>query len=165
MARALLILGWLATLGFFVTGLLGFAVTRDGGLGTHLLVGLLSCLLILFSHSWIMFYLIGTGKAIKAAVAEHALEPELVERTREFKNRSYPWLMSAIGMVMTTFIIGGGVATRVLPPLVHSSLFAAALVVQVRALWLESEVLLANERLMRRIEGRIEPQPPARERT
>jgi len=160
MGRALLVLGWLATVGLLATAWLGYRVGPDGGVGNHLLMGLLSSLLILFSHSWIMFYLIGTGKAVKVAVADHGLNPELVEHTREYKNQSYPWLMLAMGVVMATFIIGGGVATRVIPPWIHATLFAVSLLVQLRTLLLEGEVLLANERLMldvnRQIAGRRE---------
>jgi len=156
MGRALLILGWLATGGLLATGLHGFQVGVEGGLGLHLLVGLFSSLLILFSHSWIMFYLIGTGKAVKTAVADHDLDRSLAEKTVEFKNRSYPWLMSAIGAVMITFIIGGGVATKVIPSWVHALLFGATLLVQIRALVLEGEVVLANDRLMRQVEREID---------
>jgi 4-hydroxybenzoate polyprenyltransferase len=155
MGRALLILGWLATAGLLATGLIGFQVDPARGVGLHLLVGLFSSLLILFSHSWIMFYLIGTGKALKSAVAEHDLDREIVARTIDFKNRSYPWLMAAIGVVMATFIIGGGVATRVIPPWIHAVLFALALLVQVRTMVLESEVILANDRLMRTVDQQI----------
>lgn len=155
MARALLMLGWLATAGVVATAILGFRVTPSGGVALHLLAGLLSSLLILFSHSWIMFYLIGTGKVIREAVSAHDLDRLSIERTREFKNRSYPWLLSAMVFIMATFIVGGGVATRVLPPWPHSVLFAAALLVQVRTLVLEGEVLLANERLMHRVEREI----------
>ncbi len=155
MGRALLILGWLATVGLLATGLIGFQVDPTSGVGLHLLIGLLSSLLILFSHSWIMFYLIGTGKALKAAVAEHDLDREITARTIDFKNRSYPWLMAAIGMVMATFILGGGVATRVIPPWIHAVLFALALLVQLRAMILESEVILANDRLMRAVDQQI----------
>lgn len=148
MGRALLVLGWLATLGLLVTAWLGFRTSPEVGVGNHLLSALLSTVLVLFSHCWIMFYLIGTGKAVKNAVAEHSLSEDLVERTREFKNLSYPWLMLAMGVVMTTFIIGGGVATRVIPPWIHATLFGVSCIVQVRALQLEGVVLLANERLM-----------------
>ena len=106
MGRALLVLGWLATLGLIATGILGFQVGPEVGVGTHLLLGLMSSLLLLFSHSWIMFYLIGTGKAIKTAVAENDLDESIVEMTRDFKNRSYPWLMLAMIAAMTTFILG-----------------------------------------------------------
>ena len=52
MGRALLILGWLATVGLLSAGLLGFQVTPESGVGLHLLVALFSSLMILFSHSW-----------------------------------------------------------------------------------------------------------------
>ena len=155
MGRALLILGWLATAGLLVTGFLGFQVAPETGVGAHLLTALFSSLLILFSHSWIMFYLIGTGKAVKTAVTEHDLAAEYAARTIEFKNRSYPSLMLAMGVVMTTFIIGGGVATRVIPPWIHALLFGVALAVQIRSLVLEGKVLMANDRLMREVDRAI----------
>lgn len=155
MGRALLILGWLATAGLLVTGFLGFQVAPETGVGAHLLTALFSSLMILFSHSWIMFYLIGTGKAVKTAVAEHGLGQEYAARTIEFKNRSYPALMLAMGVVMTAFIIGGGVATRVIPPWIHALLFGVALAVQIRALLLEGEVVMANDRLMREVDQAI----------
>lgn len=148
MGRALLILGWLATFGLLATGFLGFQVSPDTGVGLHLLAALFSSLMILFSHCWIMFYLIGTGKAIKVAVAENGLSAEYARQTVEFKNRCYPSLMLAMGVVMATFIIGGGVATRVLPSWIHALMFAAALAVQIRSLFLEGQVLMANDRLM-----------------
>ena len=151
MGRALLVLGWLATLGLIATGIIGFQVGPDVGVGTHLLLGLMSSLLLLFSHSWIMFYLIGTGKAIKSAVVENDLDESFVEMTRDFKNQSYPWLMLAMIAAMTTFILGGGVATKVLPAWIHSGLFFATLAIQLKTLWLEGRVLLANERLMKRV--------------
>lgn len=156
MGRALLILGWLATAGLLATGLIGFQVNRESGIGLHLLVGLFSSLLILFSHSWIMFYLIGTGKAVKTAVAEHGLDSEFVARTIEFKNRSYPWLMGAIGVVMAAFIVGGGVATRVIPPWFHATLFVVALLIQTRTMVLEGGVIMANHRLMQEVDLEIE---------
>lgn len=152
MGRALLILGWMATAGLLMTGLLGFQVAPETGVGLHLLVALFSSLMILFSHCWIMFYLIGTGKAVKTAVAEHGLDAEFSAKTIEYKNRSYPWLMLAMGAVMTTFIVGGGVATRVIPSWIHAVLFGAALLIQIRSLVLEGEVLLDNDRLMRKVD-------------
>ncbi len=152
MGRALLILGWIATIGLVWSAILGFQVSSRTGLGTHLLIGLLSTLLILFSHSWIMFYLIGTGKAIKTAVAEYDLDPGLAAKTVELKNRSYPWLMTAIGVVMLTFILGGGVATRVIPAWIHLALFVFALGAQGRALVLEGRVIAENDQLMREVD-------------
>ena len=157
MGRALLIIGAMATLGLAVAAGMGYFL--DGPVGPamsrHVLVALASCLLLLFSHCWIMFYLIGTGKAIKEAVNENGLDPSLIEDTKRFKNRSYPSLMLAMGLAMATFILGGGAATGTLPVWIHHALFWAALLVQGRTLWIEKSVLEANERLMADVDRRL----------
>src|SRR5438128_12283256 len=109
MGRALLIVGVMATIGLIVSAFLGYGLHGPVGpeMQRHVLVALASCLLLLFSHCWIMFYLIGTGKAIKEAVNENGLEPRLIEETKRFKNVSYPWLMMAMAAAMATFILGG----------------------------------------------------------
>lgn len=152
MGRALLIVGSLATVGLVAT-----AGSSWAGLPftTHLLLATLSSLLLLFSHCWIMFYLIGTGKAIKETVAEHGLEPEIVAATRDYKNRSFPWIMVALGLAMATFILGGGVYTGVLPVWVHHALFWVTLAAQLWTLWLEQQVLTANHHLMVAINRRL----------
>ncbi len=157
MGRALLIVGAMATLGLAVTAVFGYMLQGPVGpeMSRHVLVALASSLLLLFSHCWIMFYLIGTGKAIKEAVNENKLEPDLIEETKRYKNRSYPSLMLAMALVMATFILGGGAATGVLPVWIHHVLFWAALVAQGRSLWIEKGVLEANERLMADIDRRL----------
>jgi hypothetical protein len=162
MGRALLIVGWIATLGLVLTGVAGYVLSLDSdSIGLHLSLGLASSLLLLFSHCWIMFYLIGTGKAIKEAVAEHDLDRDLIERTKEFKNRSYGWLMLAMGLVMAAFIIGGGVYTRFVPAWVHHALFYLALLAQVRTLVIERAVLHENDRLMASIDRTLAARPTA----
>jgi hypothetical protein len=153
-----LVVGALATIAMLATAVLGYGLpdpfeTRD--LSNHLLLGVLASLLLLFSHCWILFYLIGTGKALKQAVAEHGLEPEIIEQTKRFKVRSNPGLMLAILLAMATFVVGGGVATKAVPAWVHHDLFLVALVAQVWALRVELEVLTANEKLMRSVDRRL----------
>ena len=80
MGRALLMVGWVATGGLLLTAVLGYRVGLQGAMGWHLLAALFSTLLLLFSHSWILFYLIGTGKAIKSAAKEHGLDGSITER-------------------------------------------------------------------------------------
>jgi hypothetical protein len=157
MGRALLIVGAMATLGVVATAVLGYLLgsPTDPSLPRHVLVGLASSLLLLFSHCWIMFYLIGTGKAIKDAVKEHGLDPAFAEETKRFKNASYPWLMLAMALVMAAFILGGGVATGAVPLWIHHVLFYAAVLAQVYALWVEQRVLGDNERLMAEVDRRL----------
>jgi len=157
MGRALLVVGGMATLGFIASAVLGYMLTgsTDSEMPLHVLVGLAASLLLLFSHCWIMFYLIGTGKAIKDAVNENGLEPALIEDTKRFKNLSYPWLMLAMGLAMATFILGGGVATGSIPPWVHHVLFVITVPVQGWTLWIEKRVLEENERLMVNLDRRL----------
>ena len=157
MGRALLIVGFMATLGVIASAVLGYLLhsPTDVDMPRHVLVGLASSLLLLFSHCWIMFYLIGTGKAIKEAVKENGLEQGIVEETKRFKNASYPSMMLAMGLVMATFILGGGVATGSVPSWVHHALFYAAVLVQVYSLRIEWRVLGENERLMADVDRRL----------
>ncbi len=156
MGRALLVLGWLATAGFIGCAVMGYLMDRQASsLSPHVLVGLVASLLFLFAHSWVMFYLIGTGKAIKNAVEEYGLEQELVERTKEFKSRSYPWLMLAMGVVIATFVMGGAFLASAAPGWIHELLFFLTLGIQVRTLIIEAKVLIANERLMQEINARV----------
>ena len=152
MGRSLLVVGSLATIGLVVSAVLAY---MGQPFTQHLLTALVASLLLLFSHCWIMFYLIGTGKVIKETVAKEGLAPELYEQTKGFKNRSYPWMMLAMGLAMATFIIGGGVHTNVIPAWVHHALFWITLAAQVYTLWIELEVLSANESLMAGIERQL----------
>ncbi len=157
MSRALLVVGFLATLGFVATGAMGYRVAGDPALfPTHLLVGLVSCLLLLFSHCWIIFFLIGTGKAIKDAVAENGFEAEIVARTKRFKGETFGWALLAMGFAMAAFIVGGGVYTGAVPKEVHHALFYVALAAQSWAMARETRALVANDRLMSDLNRRLE---------
>ena len=161
MGRALLMVGAFATLVLIATGVLGYLVVDSPTVDRHVVLGLGAGFLLLFSHSWIMFYLIGTGKVIKEAVAEHDLPKEWIEKTKEFKNRSYPWLMTAMGLAMATFILGGGVETQVLPGWIHWGLFYLTVAAQLQALYLEFVVLTENEELMRTANRTVRDRQPA----
>ena len=161
MGRALLIVGAMSTLGVIAAAVAGYTLhgPTDANMPLHVLIALASSLLLLFSHCWIMFYLIGTGKAIKDAVRENGLESDIIEETKRFKNESYPWLMLAMGLVMATFILGGGVATGVVPRWIHHLLFYLAAASQGYALWVERRVLIQNERLMGDVYRRLAAAP------
>jgi RsiW-degrading membrane proteinase PrsW (M82 family) len=157
MGRALLIVGLLATLGFIASAALGYGLrgTADSGMPRHVLVALASSLLVLFSHCWILFYLAGTGRAIRGAVRSSGLDPALARETGRLKAASYPWLLLASALVVATFVLGCGVATTSVKPIVHHVLFYAALAAQGYALWVERRVLDANERLLADVDERL----------
>ena len=161
MGRALLTIGWLATLGFAAAGAVGYRAGADQTFQLHLLLALVSCLLLLFSHCWILFYLIGTGKAIKDAVSENRLEAEIVAATRRFKQRSSGWVTLAMLLAMATFVVGGGVYAHQVPVWIHHALFYVTAAVQVWTLRREHQVLAANDRLMADLDRRLQALPAA----
>jgi hypothetical protein len=157
MGRALLMIGWLAALGLLIAGFHGYVVDGTDGLSRHVLLALLASLLLLFSHCWILFYLIGTGKVIKGAVVEHELEPEILDQIRDFKNQTSPWLLVAMILAIATFVVGGAVVTKSMPAWAHQTLFYVTVVVQIVTLRRETRVLIANERLITEINQRVTP--------
>ena len=154
MGRALLIIGWLATAGMVAAGIVGYTAQRaHPSMTPHILLAFSCSLLILFSHCWIMFYLIGTGKAIREAIEEYSLSSKSLEDTKAFKNDSYPWLMAAMAVVIATFVLGGGAYAAALPSWFHHALFYLLLLIQGRTLTIEGRVLRANEKLMNDIDS------------
>jgi len=153
MGRALLVVGWCGTAAFVATAVMGYGIDSMEAMGRHMLVALVACFLLLFSHCWILFFLIGTGKAVKDTVGRAGLPAELVERTRRFKMESNPPMMLAMILAMATFIVGGGVQTRVIPSWIHHALFFVTLAVQLWTLRIEHRVVTANERLLREVDG------------
>jgi len=157
MGRALLIIGALATLGFVVSGVLGYLLdgSADPAMMRHVLVALVSCLAQLFSHCWILVYLLITGRAVRETVEENGLEARYLEEVSRFKRSSAPWLLAAVALGVATFLLGGAVATGAVELWTHHTLFFVTLAVQGWALRLESRVLRANQALIDEIDRRL----------
>lgn len=163
MGRALLILGALATAGLVAAAVLGYRLdgATDPALSRHLLASLASTLIVVFAHSWILLYLLGTGRAVREAVKEFRLEAGLIETSRALRRRSLPALLVAALLAMATFLLGIAAAPGLVPFWLHHALFYATLVAQVLALWIESRALAANEKLLNDIDHRVTPVPVA----
>ena len=163
MGRALLIIGALATLGFLASGVLGYLLKgpADSELPRHVLVGLAACLAQLFSHCWILVYLILTGRAIRETVAEHGLDAGLGGEPRRFLRATAPWLVAAVGLGIAAFLLGGASATGAVRPWIHHTAVYLLLAVQGIALWQEYRVLRAAQALIDEIDGHLAPAGPA----
>ncbi len=103
--------------------------TSAGELGAaaHIRFALFGIVVILFTHTMTLFYFVGTGSRIKKVVGQYALGTGLLERSRRFKARLFPWLTFTPLVTMAAFIIGGGAHTRMLPGWVHGVLALLAL--------------------------------------
>jgi len=125
------ILGFLFLASVIVLGMItydGYRTTAGAlSAGAHIRFALFGMVIVLFTHTMTLFYFVGTGSRIKKVVRQYTLPQALVDRTRRFKARLFPWLTFTPLVTMAAFIIGGGAHTRVIPGWVHGSLAVLAL--------------------------------------
>src|ERR1700732_2633574 len=121
--RALLVLGLLGTAGLLAAAALGYGLSgvADVAGRQHVLLGLAATLVLMFSHTWIVLYMLATGKVISRVVSERGYPDELLERARRLRLRVVPWLLAALSAVAATFLtrgagLSGAVAGEGPPP-------------------------------------------------
>src|SRR5437868_6793348 len=127
MVLGLLTASLLSIVCFIIATVLGFAMAPGGNVQQHFLFGFFTTFLVTLAQTMTMFYFIGTGKQVKDLVANGPMAQEFIQRTKRFKAKFFPPSLWAMLFTMATMIIGGGVHTRVIPPIVHALLAAAAL--------------------------------------
>jgi len=134
-------------------GLTGLATTAFFGLrGTdisrHISYGIFSTLITLFAHSMMMFYLIGKGKSVKDAMAEHNVVGDYHRRIAAARKPVFSIGMLAMALTMVTAIMGASVDTGVLPPMVHAMIAYGAVAANVAALKTEISALIISSRVV-----------------
>ncbi len=146
--RAILIVGWLALVGWGVA-----AADRhfEGPFQRHLLGALASTLLLLFAHLWTLFYLLGLGRAVERTAAEAALSPQLVAAGRGWRRRVVPSVLLAIGLALALFATGGAAYTHAFPTAAHVVTFILAAGAQVLAFREEARALRSQDALVQRV--------------
>ena len=153
MAQALLTgvflgLTGLATTAYF--GLLGTDISR------HISYGIFSTLVTLFAHSMMMFYLIGKGKSVKDAMAEHHVTGDYHQRIAAARKPVFSIGTIAMAVTMVTAILGASVDTHVLPPMVHAMIAYAAIVANLAAVKIEITALTASSRIVDEVNRQIQ---------
>ncbi len=158
MGRALLVLGLLGTAGLIATAALGYGVVTgapEAQVRGHVLLGLAAAMVLMFSHTWIVLYLLATGKVISRVVKERGIDEGLLEQARRLRLRAIPWLLAALGAVAATFLTGGAALSAALPAWVHHALFYLTLLLQGSAIVAERRVLAEHERLAAELGRRV----------
>jgi len=145
MAQALLSAVCIGLVGLVATaifGLLGTNVSR------HISFGIFSTLVILLAHSMMMFYLIGKGKAVKDAMAEHGVTGDYYRRIAAVRKPVFSVGTFAMAATMIAAILGASVDTGKLPPIVHAMLAYGAIACNLAALKIEIDALSASARVV-----------------
>lgn len=152
MAQALLTAVFVGLTGLVTTavfGLLGTDITR------HISFGIFSTMITLLAHSMMMFYLIGKGKAVKDAMAEHSVAGDYYRRIALARKPVFSIATLAMAVTMVTAIIGASVDTGVLPPVVHAMIAYGAIACNLAAAKIEIDALTASSRIVNEVNRQI----------
>lgn len=112
-ALAVFVLLDLAGLGY--TAVEGLTLGDNASVRAHFLSGVLTTILIVFTHSLVLFYLIGTGMDIREAVSEsEALRGRFVPLTRRLKREVFPAACTAAALSVVAALVGADVHSRLI---------------------------------------------------
>ena len=151
MAAALLTLTGLSILGIAASLVLAFA----DGATSHVGIAVFATMLNLLAHSFMMFYLIGKGKAVREAAAEAGLEGDYYRRVARLRAPVFSRATLAMAVLMAAAIIGASVDVGVLSPMPHAVLAVLALATQVYALVTEVQALTGTARVVDEVNARL----------
>jgi hypothetical protein len=162
MTVALLTLNVISLVAIGVTVFYGILIPQGGGaLGHHLILGLVTVLLAVFTHTMTFFYFIGIASSIRRAVEETGIGAKHLKQVRQLRSRVFPWAGGAMLLLMTTFVLGGAAHTRALPGWVHGSLGYLVLAFSAVALFVEASYLMQQNRVVNEIDQELRTRSPA----
>jgi hypothetical protein len=153
LAQALLTGVFLGLIGLVTTAFFGL---RALDLSRHISYGIFSTLITLFAHSMMMFYLIGKGKSVKDAMAEHQVTGDYYRRIAAARKPVFSIGTVAMAATMVTAILGASVDTGVLPPIVHAMIAYGAILANLAAAKIEIAALSASSRIVDEVNRQIQ---------
>jgi hypothetical protein len=151
-AQALLTAVFIGLTGLVATIVFGL---RGADVSRHISFGFFSTLVLLLAHSMMMFYLIGKGKAVKDAMAEHSVTGDYYRRIAAARKPVFSIGTLAMAVTMVTAIMGASVDTGVLPPMVHAMAAYGAIVCNLAAAKLEIAALAESSRIVDEVNRRL----------
>jgi len=145
MAQALVTSVGIGVVGLVTTTVLGLQATD---VSRHIAFGIFSSLITLLAHSMMMFYFIGKGRAVKDAMTEGGLSGDFYRRIAAVRKPVFSIGTLAMVVTMIAAILGGGVDTGVLPPMVHATIAYGAVACNLAALKIEVDALGSSSRIV-----------------
>jgi hypothetical protein len=152
MAQALL-----SALGIGLVGLIAAAVfgLTGGDVARHISFGFFSTMVMLLAHSMMMFYLIGKGKAVKDAMAEHNVAGDYFQRIAAARKPVFSIGTVAMAVTMVAAILGASVDTGVMPAVIHGMIAYGAIACNLAAMKIEIDALIESARVVDEVNRQI----------
>jgi hypothetical protein len=152
-AQALLTAVFLGLTGLVATTIFGL---RGTDVARHISFGIFSTMITLLAHSMMMFYLIGKGKAVKDAMAEHGVSGDFYRRIAAARKPVFSIATLAMAVTMAAAIMGASVDTGVLPPMVHATIAYGAILCNLAAVKIEIGALIESSRIVDEVNQRLD---------
>ena len=127
---------------------LGLVASGQAALAQHISIGFFSTMITLFTHSMMMFYFLGKGKAVREAAAEGGLSGEFERRIAVARKPVFSLAIYAMMATMVTALAGASVDTGVLPSGVHAVLAYLCLALNLGAIRVEIKALTESSRVV-----------------
>jgi hypothetical protein len=153
LAQALLTAVFIGLTGLVTTAVFGL---RGTDVARHISFGIFSTLIVLLAHSMMMFYLIGKGKAVKDAMAEHNVTGDYYRRIAVARVPVFSVGTFAMGATIGAALLGVFVDTNVLPPIVHAMFAYGAIACNLAAVKIEISAIAESSRVVNEVNQRIQ---------
>lgn len=151
-ARAMVVVGFLASLGLAASSLPSYLGLE---LSTHLLIAVLSALVAVFSHSWILIYLARTGRAVRELAAQAGLGAELGLEAKRITRRAWPWGLGFLVLLVVAAYLGELAFNHSAPVGYHHGLGWLLCAGQVVAVIWERKLLARNHLAVSRLASKL----------
>jgi len=148
MAAALLTAVIVSIAGIGAAIYLGLTAATNAALSLHITVGIFSTMVSLLSHSMMMFYFLGKGKAVREAAAEGGLSKEYERRIAMLRKPVFSIGTFAMLLTIVTALLGASVDTGMLPPGVHGVIAYSCLALNLFALRVEISALTESGKVV-----------------
>jgi len=127
---------------------LGLTAGGPGVLSLHISIGIFSTMICLLSHSMMMFYFLGKGKAVREAAAEGGLSREYEHRIAVLRKPVFSIGTLAMLLTIVAALLGASVDTGMLPAGVHGVVAYSCLALNLFALRVEINALTESGKVV-----------------
>ncbi|MGH9312605.1 MAG: hypothetical protein ACRD1S_05340 [Vicinamibacterales bacterium] len=152
MAAALITAAFLSLAALVVSLVLGMTANDSAGLLRHTTTSIFATMLTLLTHSMMMFYFIGKGKAVREAVTEGNLSRDFVAEISHARRPVFSIATLAMLLTIAAAIVGGGVDVGSMPAGFHQVLAWSAVIANMSAIRIEFRALAASSRVVAAID-------------
>jgi len=122
----------------------------------HIATAFFLVVAILFIHSLVIFFLIGSGHAIRQAISERPWSKPYLSRINVFRLKSFPWALGSMASGILAAWSGAGSHTGVWSTQVHRAVAVACLGINLLAFVAEWLQLRANSSMIHELQAKLD---------